>query len=93
MTVILYILVKCINSEWNYDYLLIHFFPKNIQRKLLRNFTVWGLITRPSKERVEEFLAEIRLLSGDELEDLFPDCEIRREKFLGFTKAFIVLRR
>lgn len=71
----------------------VHFLPKNIQRKLLRNFTTWGLLTRPDKDKVDQFLAELRLLSCDEMKTLFPDCEIRREKFLGFTKAFIAVRK
>jgi hypothetical protein len=71
----------------------IHFFPKDIRRRLLRNFTVWGLLTRPDKDAVERILAEIRLLSYDEMKTLFPDCEIRRERFLFFTKAFIAVRK
>ena len=71
----------------------IHFLPKSIQRKLLRNFTVWGLLTRPDKDEVEQFLSEIRLLSYDEMKNLFPDCEIRKEKFLLFTKAFVAVRK
>jgi hypothetical protein len=71
----------------------IHFLPKNAQRKLLRNFTIWGLITRPDKAEVEKILAEIRLLSYDEMKVLFPDCEIRKEKFLFLTKAFIAVRK
>jgi len=71
----------------------IHFLPKNIQRKLLRNFTVWGLISRPSQQVIDTFVNEIRLLSYEEMEKLFPDCEIHKEKFLGFTKAFIAVRR
>jgi hypothetical protein len=71
----------------------IHFLPKNIQRKLLRNFTVWGLLTRPDEKRVDQFLSETRLLSYDEMKALFPDCEIRIEKLLFFTKAFVAVRR
>jgi hypothetical protein len=71
----------------------VHFFPKHVQRKLLRNFTIWGLLTRPDKVRVEQFLSEIRLLTYDEMKTLFPDCEIRKEKFLFFTKAFIGVRK
>jgi ubiquinone/menaquinone biosynthesis C-methylase UbiE len=71
----------------------VHFFSKNIQRKLLRNFTVWGLLTRPDKGRVEQFLSEIRLLTYDEMKELFPDCEIRKEKLLFFTKSFVAIRK
>jgi Methyltransferase domain len=71
----------------------IHFFPKGWQRRMLRNFTVWGWLTRPSDTQIENVLAEIRLLTLAELERLFPDCEIKKEKFLGLTKSFIVVRK
>ncbi len=70
----------------------IHYLPKKIQKPLLRNFTIWGLITRPSSNQVENFLSETRLLNYCEMKELFPDCEILREKFLGFTKSFIAVK-
>jgi hypothetical protein len=70
----------------------IHFFPKKLQEKLLRNFTVWGLITRPNPTQVKQFLQEIRLLSIDEMVQLFPGCQIYVEKFFGFAKAYIAIR-
>src|ERR1035441_4234454 len=33
---------------------LIHFLPLSWQRKLLRNFTLWGLINRPSLEQCDQ---------------------------------------
>jgi hypothetical protein len=79
--------------EPHYLTLFIHFLPKNIQWKLLRNFTIWGLITRPYKDKVEQFLAEIRLLSYVEMKTLFPDCEIRKGKISFPHKTFIVVRK
>ena len=70
----------------------IHFFPKQCQRYLLRNFTVWGLITRPPRARVDRFLDTIRLLSLKEMQVLFPDCIVLKERFLGFAKSYIALR-
>jgi hypothetical protein len=72
---------------------LIHFFPKGWQRRMLRNLTVWGWLTRPSDAQIEDVLAEIRLLTLAEVEYLFPDCEIKKEKFFGLTKSFIVVRK
>jgi hypothetical protein len=71
---------------------LIHFLPRRAQRKLVRNFTVWGLITRPTAQQVRDFLAEIRLLNHREMQELFPDCVIIPEKFIGFTKSYIAIR-
>ncbi len=73
--------------------LFVHWLPLRWQRRLVRNFTGWGLLTRPSRERVDRFLAETRLLGAAEMQALFPDCEIRRERFLGLTKAYVAVRR
>jgi hypothetical protein len=70
----------------------IHYFPRRIQEKLVRNFTLWGLLTRPSQEKVKAFLDELRLLTYDEMVELFPDCEIKVERFFGLVKAYIAFR-
>jgi hypothetical protein len=36
---------------------------------------------------------EIRLLGCREMRELSPDCTILRERFLGFTKSYITIRR
>ena len=72
----------------------IHYLPKGIQRKLLRNFTIWGLIARPSQQYcIKHVIDEIRLLSYKELRLLFPNCSIIKEKFLFFTKSFYIIRK
>ena len=70
----------------------IHFLPLPWQRRLARNFTVWGWITRPSRAAVDRLLGELRLLDYATFRELFSDCEIRRERFFGFTKAFVAVR-
>ena len=71
---------------------LVHYLPRSWQRRLLRRCTLWGLLSRPSQEQVDRFLAGTRLLGYDEMRRLFPDCEIRRERFLGLTKAYVAVR-
>ncbi|HXV37329.1 MAG TPA: class I SAM-dependent methyltransferase [Myxococcota bacterium] len=70
----------------------IHYLPLAWQRRLARNFTLWGWLTRPSREAVDRMLGGLRLLDHATFRELFPDCEIRRERFLGFTKAFVAVR-
>jgi hypothetical protein len=70
----------------------IHFLPKSWQKRLVRNFTVWGLVTRPSPKEAEDFLQDIRLISIKEMKELFPDCVIVKEKFWFFTKSYIAVR-
>ena len=36
---------------------------------------------------------EISLLGYREFAALFPDCEIRRERVLGWTKSYMAVRR
>jgi hypothetical protein len=71
----------------------IHFLPREIARKLMRNFTVHGLITRPSQQWIDDFLAQTRLLTVSEMQTLFPDATIFREKFFGMTKSIIAIRQ
>lgn len=71
---------------------LLHFLPRRILRRLVRYCSIWGLVTKPSQGRVDEFLASIQLLSERELRTLFPDATIRRERFLGMTKSLIAMR-
>ena len=69
-----------------------HYLPLAWQRRLLRNFSVWGLLARPSRKAMDDFLSQTRLLGYQEMRELFPDCEIRRERFLGLTKAYVAVR-
>jgi len=70
----------------------IHYFPKAIRRHLLRNFTIWGLITRPTAIQCKAFIEEVRLLNEKEFEMLFPDAEIWQERALGFSKSLIAVK-
>jgi hypothetical protein len=55
----------------------------------VRYFTYYGVKWRPSREQVKDFQAHLRLLTYSEMRQLFPNCTIRRERFLGMTKAYI----
>jgi SAM-dependent methyltransferase len=68
------------------------FLPGSLQRRLARNFTLWGLMTRPDKAGIEEMLGDIRLLTYREMQALFPDCRILKERVLGLTKSYIAVR-
>jgi hypothetical protein len=70
----------------------VHHLPRAWQRRLLRRCTLWGWLARPTQEVVDRFVAETRLLDGREMRALFPDCEIRRERFLGLTKSYLAIR-
>jgi Methyltransferase domain len=58
----------------------------------VRYFTYYGLRWQPSRNQVKDFQSHLRLLNYSEMRQLFPNCSIRRERFLGMTKAYIAIR-
>lgn len=70
----------------------IHWLPVRWQRRFMRRFTPWGWLTKAKPADVDAFLAEVRLLTKEEMQRLFPDCEIMEERFLGMTKSYVALR-
>lgn len=71
----------------------VHWLPNSLQKKLLRNFSIWGLITRPSQQYIDDFVDQTRLLSYREIKHIFPDCTIKRERIMFMTKAYLVLKK
>jgi len=71
----------------------LHYLPVGMRRMLMKNFSIWGWAFRPSPGEVDDFLAEVRLLTYREMQELFPGCVILRERFLGMTKSLIAVRR
>jgi len=71
--------------------LLIHWWPRLLNRFFVtRYLTLWGLMSRPSRRQVEKSLANIRLLTRGDLEQLFPGATIISERFLLLSKSYIV---
>lgn len=73
--------------------LFIHYLPKRLQKKLARRFTLWGWIATDYDRDMDTFLNETRLLTYREMKELFPDCEIMKERWLFLTKSYIAVRR
>lgn len=70
----------------------VHYLPKIIQKCLLKNFTIWGLLTRPTLDECKKFLKELNLLNEIELQRLFPKAKIWHERFLGLSKSIIAVK-
>jgi hypothetical protein len=72
---------------------LIHFLPKSWQAAVVRRFSVWQWLERPSEGRrafyVEHYLRDIRLLSYADMSRMFPGATVIRERWLGWTKSLI----
>ena len=71
----------------------VHWLPLSWQRRSLRWLALRSWLDGWKQAEVDAHLAEIRLLSAAEMQNLFPDCEIRRETWLGRTKSYIAIRR
>jgi len=74
----------------------VHYLPKKWQSPIVRRWTVWGMVTGITGERkrfyIEHYLADIRLLNGTEMEELFPGARLVRERVLGWTKSLALER-
>ena len=71
---------------------LVHWFPRSTHPFVFRYLTVWGIFTRPSAAEVEHFIRSTRLLKKRDMEQLFPDCQIITERWLGMPKSYIAVR-
>ena len=75
----------------------VHYLPKRWQAPLVRRWTVWAMLTGIQGERkhfyIEHYLADVHLLDRAALQALFPQGTVIRERFLGFTKSLMAVRR
>jgi hypothetical protein len=68
------------------------YLPRQLQLRLARHFTLWGLLSKPNAAQIDEMISEIRLLNLREMKQLFPDCLMLKERVLGLTKSYIAVR-
>lgn len=71
----------------------IHLLPRRLLRRLVRWFSIWGLVTKPDQAAIDKMIASIQLIDRERMRQLFPDAEIHAETFLGMTKSLIAVRR
>lgn len=69
----------------------VHWLPIGLQRRLVR-LTPWAWIHRPSREMADDLIDELRLLTRDEMVELFPGCQLIVERFLGLPRSYIAYR-
>ncbi|WP_161557124.1 class I SAM-dependent methyltransferase [Acidisarcina polymorpha] len=74
--------------EPHYSTPFVHWLPKPIRRYALR-FSVWALVKHPTPQKIEDMLAEIRLIPRGELRVMFPNSTILVERFAGLPKSLI----
>lgn len=70
----------------------LHWAPKRMRTWLAHHLSLFAWIERPSWERTERLIEEIRLISKREMKELFPDCRIMTERLLWiFPKSYIAV--
>jgi Methyltransferase domain len=67
----------------------IQYLPKKMQHSIVR-WTPRGLL---QPELVHEIVDEVRLLTYREVNLLFPDCRILKERLFGLTKSYVAVRK
>lgn len=65
----------------------IHWFSKRTQMKLVRNFSLYGLMERPSSADIKQRIEGTNFITIKQITSLFSDSKIFGEKFLGFQKV------
>lgn len=67
------------------------FFPTRLKVCLIQNFALGWYPKLHSEQQATQLANSIRLMTRQELALLFPEAVIKKEKFLGLTKSWMVL--
>ena len=78
--------------ETHFVCLFLHWLPFQMTRRLIRHFSLWGWLTKPSRVDIDQALRTLALLDEREMRELFPDAMIIKERFLGMVKSLIAVR-
>jgi hypothetical protein len=65
--------------------------PVGVRAALLQRMDLGWHRRQPDRAKALEDVRSIRLVTGGELDRLFPGATIERERVLGMTKSFVVL--
>lgn len=76
---------------------LVHWLPRAWQRTLAPRLNLWRWLVRVTPDRrdfyIQHYLRDVRLLGAAEMRAMFPGGRVVRERFLGWTKSLIAVRR
>jgi hypothetical protein len=70
----------------------VHWLPRSWHKRVIPLFSIRGWFRKGDDVEVGKLVEEVRLLSVAEMKQLFPDCEIHRERVFGFVKSLIAVR-
>lgn len=73
--------------------LFVHWLPRSLHRHLMPWLSLRGWFRRGDDVPIRKLVDEVQLLSAAQMQKLFPDCEIHKERVFGFVKSLIAVRR
>jgi 2-polyprenyl-3-methyl-5-hydroxy-6-metoxy-1,4-benzoquinol methylase len=79
-----------IEPHWVFP--LFQYLPFSAKVSLTQHFSLGHIKKIPSKKDAEEQVKEVRLISLNEMKNLFPEGIIYKEKILGFNKSFVAYK-
>ncbi len=72
---------------------MFQFLPLCVKVWLVSHFDIGWYRRTPDRKKALEIVTSIRLLTKKDLCELFPEGSIYRERFLGLTKSFLVIKK
>ncbi|BDD00674.1 class I SAM-dependent methyltransferase [Persicobacter psychrovividus] len=75
--------------EPHFVFPLFQYLPKELQIKMTENFNLGHIRKAKSRASAEAIVNEIKLLTINQMENLFPDCAIYLDKIFGLNKSII----
>ncbi len=66
------------------------FLPREVRTQLVMRFALGWYPRVPERDRAEEIVDSVRLLTARELCALFPGAQLHRETFAGLAKSLVV---
>jgi hypothetical protein len=78
--------------EPHYRAPFVHWLPRQIRARLIMRYNMGFYSKAATLDDAMVAVEDAELLSFSEMQSLFPDAMIERERFLGMTKSFIAIR-
>ena len=80
-----------LDPHWRVPF--VHLFPRRLLVFLVERFQLGGMPRAGTKEEAERIVDSVRLMTERELRQLFPEADIRKEKFFFLTKSFCLFSK
>lgn len=79
--------------EPHFTFPFFQFLPRSLKIQLVSTLKLGHkAIDHKDKQMIEQKIDEIRLLSIRNMKDLFPNCKIYLDRFLGFNKSIVAYK-